>query len=184
MTATPDFWTFAVDLYGRDGVSDACIELQNRLGADVNLVLFCIWLGARGAGPENLAPLVGAALAVSRQWQNALVEPLRTCRRNLKDIAADERLPTSDRDALTNLRERVKACELEAERMQIAALARLVAPEAAPEIVVSLSSRRHLSSENLGIAFAASGVKLDPLGQAHVMRILAAAFGAQEQEGT
>ncbi len=42
------FESYAAALYGRPGVAEACLELQERVGADVNLVLLACWLAARG----------------------------------------------------------------------------------------------------------------------------------------
>ena len=42
------FWRFSLELYARDGVPAACLALQDREGADVNLVLLALWLGESG----------------------------------------------------------------------------------------------------------------------------------------
>ena len=47
-------WDFVTWAYKLPGVEKACLALQNRLKADVNIVLFCIWLSHRGAGTSNL----------------------------------------------------------------------------------------------------------------------------------
>lgn len=41
-------WRYAVNLYGRPGVRDWLLELQNRLAVDVNFVLFACWCGEHG----------------------------------------------------------------------------------------------------------------------------------------
>ena len=45
--AAAELWEFSLDFYARPGVSAALIELQDRAGLDVNLILFALWLGAR-----------------------------------------------------------------------------------------------------------------------------------------
>jgi len=35
------FWAFSLALYGKPGVAPALLGLQDRLGVDVNLLLFC-----------------------------------------------------------------------------------------------------------------------------------------------
>ena len=62
-------WDYAVDLYARPGVREACLALQDRAGADVNLLLLACWLGATGRrlDPAALARLRTDALA----WQEA-----------------------------------------------------------------------------------------------------------------
>ena len=42
------FWDYSLALYGRPGVEACCLRLQDRLGVDVNLLLLCCWLAARG----------------------------------------------------------------------------------------------------------------------------------------
>ena len=39
-------WDFSVRTYRKDGVADACLSLQNDHGADVNMLLYCCWVGA------------------------------------------------------------------------------------------------------------------------------------------
>ncbi|MGE0665240.1 MAG: TIGR02444 family protein [Sphingomonadales bacterium] len=74
---SPDhrFWDFSADLYRRSGVEAACLLLQDRFGADVNLVLYCVWIG-RGLSGEALGLALEAA-APLRQF----IESLRAMRR-------------------------------------------------------------------------------------------------------
>ena len=37
------FWDFSNQLYDKDGVTEICLNLQEELEVDVNLVLFCFW---------------------------------------------------------------------------------------------------------------------------------------------
>ena len=76
------FWRFSLAFYARPGVAEACLALQDREGADVNLLLLALWLGARG---HRLDAAAGRRLAgQGRDWQNAVVAPLRQVRRRLK----------------------------------------------------------------------------------------------------
>ena len=43
-----DFWRTSLELYAREGVSRALIALQDRRGADVNLLLYCCWTARSG----------------------------------------------------------------------------------------------------------------------------------------
>src|SRR3954470_3940357 len=38
------FWNFSLELYAGEGVAEACLDLQERRGCDVNVLLFCCWL--------------------------------------------------------------------------------------------------------------------------------------------
>jgi uncharacterized protein (TIGR02444 family) len=112
--AGEEFWTFSLALYARPSVSPACLELQDRYGRDVNLVLYSCWIGASGRGVLAEADLA-AAETVAAPWRGAVIEPLRTARRSLKGVAGAETLYAQ-----------VKALELEGERgahRRLAALA-------------------------------------------------------------
>jgi len=110
------FWRFSLAFYAEPGVAAACLELQDRHGLDVNLALYSCWLGLSGRGRIDARGLAAADAAIA-DWRRSVIEPLRTARCALKamnDPGAPE------------LRERVKAAELEAERLcqnRLAALA-------------------------------------------------------------
>jgi len=122
------FWDYSVALYGRAGVEAACLELQQRHGIDVNLVLLCLWLGERGTAldGEMLARLCHAA----ERWQVEVVRPLRALRQRLKERIGD-REPNSiagDWPGLaTALREQALALEIDAERLEQLHLGRIAA---------------------------------------------------------
>ena len=169
-------WDFSVEVYELDGVKKACLALQNRFGADVNMVLFLLWLAESGVGRDNLAQYMGAALKLSRDWQRNLVEPLRVARNNLKDYVENTALTDGQAEVMTVLRERIKACELDMERMQTLAMYGLVADSAADAAPVEPETAREHATNNLTVYFSATGVALDPLGKSHVERILDAVF--------
>jgi uncharacterized protein (TIGR02444 family) len=76
------FWRFSVAFYAQPGVAQACLALQDRSGADVNLVLLALWLGRQG---HRLGAGPGRQLArLARGWQDPVVAPLRAVRRHLK----------------------------------------------------------------------------------------------------
>lgn len=120
MTGTPKhpFWDFSLAVYGREGVAQACVALQDRRGLDVNLLLFCCWAGSRGRRLDP-ADLKGLDAAV-RPWREAVVRPLRGIRRWLKTQAA---APTAPGAPAHGLREKIKADELQAEAAEQALLA-------------------------------------------------------------
>ncbi len=170
-------WDFASWAYKREGVEKACLALQNRLNADVNIVLFCIWLSHRGAGTANLANYLGSALKISRDWQRGFVEPIRTVRRNLKDALEAGALGGPEREAADAVRAQIKQCELDLEHLQTLALYSLVTTGDDRGMARSPAEQKDDALNNLTVYFAASGIKLDPLAQIHVMRILTAIFG-------
>lgn len=109
------FWSFSLAVYGRPGVKEACLELQEAAKADVNVLLYALWLGTRG---RRLAPadMAGVAAFVER-WRGGVVIPLRAARRALKNPPAG----FAGAEAAA-LREAVSRAELEAERLQQMAL--------------------------------------------------------------
>ncbi|MBS7700843.1 MULTISPECIES: TIGR02444 family protein [unclassified Chelatococcus] len=105
-------WDFALDLYGRPGVSHACLTLQDEAGLDVIHLIVVAYADHIGK------PLDAEDIATSREamkdWRAGAVLPLRTARRFLKAP-----LPALDAEKEA-LREAVKAAELKAEQLQLA----------------------------------------------------------------
>ncbi len=105
----PNFWNFSLGLYDREGVAAACLQLQSNYNLDVNLVLFCYWHGSQYG--EINEQLLADAIDFSESWRQHVVQPLRDTRSWMKFQAA--RSSQSD-----DLRERIKADELAAEKYQ------------------------------------------------------------------
>ena len=105
---------YAAALYARPGVAAACLELQDRLGADVNLLLAACWLAGRGVRLDVEAARRLRELAAA--WREPVLAPLRRARRALRPLAA-ELAPTAAGERAAALRARVAAVELEAERL-------------------------------------------------------------------
>jgi uncharacterized protein (TIGR02444 family) len=105
------FWRFSLRFYRNPDVAAACIALQDGAGVDVNVLLFLLWNATlkRSFSPAVITDLderIGA-------WRNAAVIPLRELRRALKIPP-----PVVAPGAAEAFRTRVKAAELEAERLQ------------------------------------------------------------------
>jgi uncharacterized protein (TIGR02444 family) len=113
-TDTP-FWRFSLAFYRQAGVAEACIALQDDCGVDVNLMLFLLWLaaGGRQLSVDNIKELDGAV----RDWRELTIIPIREVRRKLK--AAPTLVVAGKQEAF---RTKIKAIELEAERLQQEAL--------------------------------------------------------------
>jgi uncharacterized protein (TIGR02444 family) len=73
------FWDFSVAFYARPGVMPASLALQDQHGVDVNLALFCCWIGEK----LDAAALAEADARVA-EWRAEVVQPLRAVRRWLK----------------------------------------------------------------------------------------------------
>jgi uncharacterized protein (TIGR02444 family) len=112
--STP-FWRFSLQFYRLAGVSDACIALQDEYAVDVNLLLFLLWRA--GDGRMLSTDEVRSLDAKVRDWRNVTVVPLRDVRRKLK--SARTLIDAGEQEAF---RTKIKAIELEAERLQQQAL--------------------------------------------------------------
>ena len=126
----PGLWDWSLAVYAHPGVPAACLEAQDRHGAYVNLLLWAAWLGAVHGHLLTPGEAAGAEAATSA-WRQDVVRPLRALRRRLKFGPS----PAPD-PATAALREKIKAAELEAERIELARLEGLVpAPrrDAAPQ---------------------------------------------------
>jgi uncharacterized protein (TIGR02444 family) len=114
-TATTPFWRFSLKFYGQTGVSDACIALQDGSGVDVNLLLFLFWLASERQ--ELSADEVKKLDATIKSWRELTIIPIRDTRRKLKGAKT-----FVDPAKQEGLRDKVKAVELEAEKLQQEAL--------------------------------------------------------------
>jgi uncharacterized protein (TIGR02444 family) len=109
------FWKFSLDVYAAPGVAAECLALQHELDVDVNMLLFCAWLGAahKAISAEQLATFED----IVRPWHEDVVKSLRRARDAIKT--------TSDVDEEAGaLRQHVLAVELEAEQVEQALLYR------------------------------------------------------------
>lgn len=122
------FWTFSLGYYRGAGVSEACLDLQDNCGVDVNVVLFLVWQATQKRSfPADQVKLIAGKV---RPWQADVIGPIRTLRRMLKDSA-----PLLDKGSAELFRTKIKAIELESERLQqqaMYAMAAGLASEAAP----------------------------------------------------
>src|SRR5882757_379333 len=125
------FWRFSVTFYGMPGVAPACIELQDQAKVDVNVLFFLLWNATQGralnaADVAKVEDMIGP-------WREMAVVPIRNVRRALKAPPA-----VMTPEAAEGFRTRIKAVELEAERLQQEALyelaqtSRLGQPSASP----------------------------------------------------
>jgi len=128
------FWRFSLRFYRRPGAADACIALQDRDGVDVNVLLFLLWLAAdkRRIGLADAQTLCAKTLA----WHDDVVVPLRTLRRALKGGSALVEAGTAEL-----FRTRIKAVELEAERLQQEAIFAL-----APDLATTTAPTREAAA--------------------------------------
>jgi uncharacterized protein (TIGR02444 family) len=109
------FWQFSVALYAAPGVSHACIQLQDQWQANVNLMLWLVWLEQRNQSAER--EVITQAEAAIAPWHAQTLQPLRELRRHL---GSQRSTPNHDDNcpAKEELYQQLKAAELLAEKIQ------------------------------------------------------------------
>jgi uncharacterized protein (TIGR02444 family) len=170
MTGRERFWDYSLRVYGLAGVANACLSLQDRFGLDINLLLYCCWLGAndRVLDPATL----GRADEFARPWADNVVKPLRAARRWMKHRASPSPISSED---YAQLRGAIKALELSAERLQQQVLEHVAdsgvgqAPQRTDPLSTMVANvRRYLGT---------SAIDGDPSGSEALVILLAAAAG-------
>jgi uncharacterized protein (TIGR02444 family) len=105
-------WAFALDVYARPGVADACLKLQGEAGVDVMMLLVIAFAAVHLR--ILLTPAeIGELDEACRPWREQIVWPLRTIRSGLKKGPSPAPSPETEQ-----FRSKIKAAELEAERLQ------------------------------------------------------------------
>jgi uncharacterized protein (TIGR02444 family) len=107
-----DSWAFALRVYGRPLVADACLRLQDEAGVDVMMFLITAFAAVRHHVLLTTSEIRDLGEAC-RPWREQIVQPLRAIRRRLKSGP----LPAPS-GAAEPFRSTIKAAELAAERLQ------------------------------------------------------------------
>ena len=123
MSQEPDgvgeFWRSSLELYAREGMSRALLALQDRRGADVNLLLYCCWMALSGQGRLSASDLRRADAAIAG-WRDDVTLPLRELRRRIKGSPERWALPGA-----SEVRRRVLETEIASERVTQGILERM-----------------------------------------------------------
>jgi len=172
MTAFPPnaAWDFALRLYRAPGIAPACLDLQERHGVDVTLMLFCLWHGTVSDAPlgEHLPAVAAAAL----EWHRATVLPMRAARRWLKQGAEVLEQPSA-----TALYKTVLAAEIDCEHAELLMLAKRAQALCATPSGVPFPAT---ITDNLAAFFELSGVSLAAEDRPAVGALLEAAGAVGE----
>ena len=111
------FWRYSLSVYSKEGVPAELIALQDMFDIDVNIALFCLWLG-RSAGLQLSQEQLDSICARSASWNTETVVPMRGVRRYLKTGTAAKAVA----QRAAELRTQVKRLELLAEQIEQAIL--------------------------------------------------------------
>lgn len=168
------FWDFSLEIYGADGVAPACLALQEAHQLDINVVLFCCWIGASGRGALDAGEAEAMTAAVA-EWHAEVVRAVRAVRQLLKDGLAPAPIELSE-----PLRRRIAKIEVELEHVEQLMLAASIDRAADP----SAPAERRCADAVANIAryFAIIARAPDPDDRAAVATILAPAFMELDRE--
>lgn len=164
------FWDFSVALYAKPGVAPACLDLQERHGLDVNVLLFCLWLGESGRGPVPGEALAAAFDAVAG-WHEQVVRTLRPLRRQLKAGFAP-----IESGLVQTLRARLQKVEIDAEHVEQLALAASAAAQMPARPDLGAEERTAHAARHAAHYFAQFGGKAGASDIDSLCGIFAAAF--------
>jgi uncharacterized protein (TIGR02444 family) len=158
LPATP--WAFALQAYALPGVAPLCMRLQDEHGLDVDVVLACLWLAARGGTLDD--PDLDRMLAAAAPARARVLE-LRALRHAVgSDREHDPRWQATY--------EQLKAAELAAERVELSCIETALAPTplapAAEPAGLALGSLRRYAAR-------CGAPSCDPLLQTLVDHVLA-----------
>jgi len=103
MSANP-FWDFSLKRYAKTPVQQQCLQLQEDAGANVNVVLFALWLASENRLFDHDLVLHHAEFLC---WHEQVIVPLRQARFGVKQSGLSD-----------SLYKAVKQSELDAERVE------------------------------------------------------------------
>jgi uncharacterized protein (TIGR02444 family) len=175
MSKPESFLNFAVRAYRCEGIPKICLALQDERGADVNVLLFCCWMGATRGELESKT--LNMVLEFSHSWADRVVRPLRKVRTWMKLEGCTH--PTMPVESCMNLRERIKKVELEAEQLQENVMQSLV--DSIPVVTLSVSEQTRAAALNLRRYCEAEGIDWDKPTQTQLDTILRAAVPHSEK---
>jgi len=105
------FWRFSLCFYAGPGIPDVCLQLQDECAADVNVVLYLLFLARAGRLLDG--DDIDRIEALVTEWRDNVVRPVRQARRFLKTLPHG-----FDASSTSALRTDIKRIELETERLQ------------------------------------------------------------------
>ena len=116
MSQSDSLWDYAVDLYAQPGVRDACLDLQDRLGLDVDVLLFAVWYAMIMKGQLD-ASVFRECIQLTDAWREDVVKPVRALRRATRQGVAG-----ADEVQAGQMADQLQEVELQAERVELAML--------------------------------------------------------------
>ena len=162
------FWDFSLQVYGTGGVAPACLALQDRHGVDVNVLMFCLWLGATGYEPRDEAAMRRVCDRVAT-WHDEIVRRLRSVRKRMK-----EEIKPVDYKLAQAIRARLQKVEIDTEHLEQLTLADAVRQEK-PSLEDG-AARADAAGRNVAAYFEVLGITLDDADDEALETLFGAAF--------
>jgi uncharacterized protein (TIGR02444 family) len=134
MMSTNPFWDFSLRHYAKTIVQEQCLQLQNEADANVNVVLFTLWLAVEQRLFSHDLVVHNTELLC---WHEQVVVPLRQARCGVKQSNLSDALYAT-----------VKSAELNAERVEQDILYALLAQfgEASAELSLQQLAQSNLAA--------------------------------------
>lgn len=118
---TSELWNYSTQIWTLPDVETICLDLQDNYDANVNMLLYCCWIGDKNLSLND--DDLQALLDTVQPWQT-IIKPLRDSRKMMKQQLIA--LPSSMIDqTVSNITE----MELNAEHMTQLALEKVLRPE-------------------------------------------------------
>ena len=162
------FWDFSLNLYQQPGIAQHCLALQDEYATDVNILLFCCWLGRVGAEPLSTKQLKLLSEQVA-EWQSNAVLPLRQLRKQLK--SGVKAVPEDHRE---QIRQAIQRIEIEAEHVEQLILAETISIQINPALALPI--RIEIATDNLRNYLTVLNIKINPDPHNHLQALVAATF--------
>lgn len=163
---SPSLWAYSLERYARPGVQEAAIALQDKLGADVNLLFFCTWQAATGRPRLCKADFERIEKRISR-WREEVTLPLRRVRNNLKYDAV-----LAGFEDAQEVRAGVIGAEVESERVAQIVIEASAGPAGRREREPAIA----VAKENLGSYLAYIDAQTDADSHRHLQDFLNGVF--------
>lgn len=116
-----ELWNYSTHIWTLPGVEDLCIRLQTEYDADVNLLIYCLWLGEqkRCLNDDDLQVMLDTV----KPWQT-MIKPLRDSRRMMQ-----QQLIAMPSELVEQTIANMKEMEINAEHMAQLALGKALVTE-------------------------------------------------------
>lgn len=135
------FWDFTLAVHGKQGVHEACLQLQRDFELDINVLFFCCWAGGSVNGPLSMEQVRGITDA-AKDWQKKIVRPIWKARWLLKGG-----YPAYPGELVESLRKDLVQAEVNAEHIEMIHLARTCPVTQDPDL--DARKRFHAATLNL-----------------------------------